>query len=133
LAHPVQDLPADWIMPTIHPAQIYSWLNAVLLFVVLWFLFRSKRRHGQILGTFGALYSVSRFLIEVLRSDEAKAYLFGLPTLFRSFGRGDLVAYLPTMTISQNVSVVVFIISIIFLRTILRSHHRALVVKPTAQ
>lgn len=131
-AHGGQSVPLDWHMPAIHPTQLYSFLNAVLIFIVLSFLFRWKRRHGQILGIFFVLVSGSRFLLEVLRADEPAVYLFGIPTLLEKLGRPELVQHLPTMTISQNVGIVVFVLGLVFLRVISRSPHAALQVHPPA-
>jgi phosphatidylglycerol:prolipoprotein diacylglycerol transferase len=62
----------------IHPAQLYGVLNGLLLFVLLSLAFRHRRRHGQIIGALFGLYAVSRFLLEMLRLDEAKIYMGGL-------------------------------------------------------
>ncbi len=59
----------------IHPAQLYSSFNGLLLFLLLHLFYRRKPRHGVVLGAFFGLYAVSRFLLEYLRSDEAKEYL----------------------------------------------------------
>ena len=55
----------------VHPTQIYSSINAVLLCLVVWFAYPFRRRHGDILLLLFALYSVARFLLEAIRSDEA--------------------------------------------------------------
>jgi phosphatidylglycerol:prolipoprotein diacylglycerol transferase len=62
----------------IHPAQLYSSFNGLLLFLLLHLGYRFKKRHGVVLAGFFGLYAVSRFLIEDLRADEAKTYLGGL-------------------------------------------------------
>jgi len=97
---------ATWRMPAIHLTQLYSIVNALLLFVVLHLGFRWKRRHGQVIFSFILLYALSRFLLEYLRADEAEAYLLGLPTLFRAVGLEDWVWRLPRLTISQNAAIV---------------------------
>ncbi|MBE3135384.1 MAG: prolipoprotein diacylglyceryl transferase, partial [Acidobacteria bacterium] len=98
-------LVAGWHMPAIHPAQIYSMVNALLLALVLHSMWRWKRQHGQVILAFVVLYGASRFLLEMIRADEAAAYLFGLPTLLASVGLGETAARLPALTISQNVAV----------------------------
>ena len=65
-------------MPPLHPAQVYGIINALLLFALLHVGYKHKRRHGMVLGAFFGLYAVSRFLLEALRSDEAKVYMGGL-------------------------------------------------------
>ena len=81
----------------IHPAQIYGVINALLLFGLLNLLMRHKRLHGQIMGAFFGLYAVSRFLLEWLRVDEAKAYGGGLE-----------------LTVSQMVSLVAIVPIIVY-------------------
>jgi len=98
-------LAAAWQAPAIYPTQLLSLLNAVLLTLVLCALWRWKRRHGQVLLSLILLYGVSRFLLEVLRADEAPVYLLGLPTLLEALGLQATAARLPGMTISQNVAV----------------------------
>ncbi|MEO8496649.1 MAG: prolipoprotein diacylglyceryl transferase family protein, partial [Planctomycetota bacterium] len=55
----------------VHPTQIYSSINAALLCLVLWFAYPFRRRHGDILLLLLALYSITRFLLEAIRVDEA--------------------------------------------------------------
>jgi len=62
----------------VHPAQLYSALNAFLIFLVLHLGYRCRWRHGLLIGGVFALKAVSRFLIEMLRVDEAKIYFGGL-------------------------------------------------------
>lgn len=72
-----------------HPVEIYSMLSLFLIFALLR-LWQDKRRFaGEIFLGYCALYSSKRFLIEFLRGDNPKI-LFGL-------------------TISQLVSIVVFL------------------------
>ena len=63
------DLP-DWSLPT-HPTQLYSATNAFLLFLVLWFLFPFRLRNGDVYAAMLILYAVGRFLLEMIRTDEA--------------------------------------------------------------
>lgn len=55
----------------IHPTQIYSSINATLLCLVLWFAYPFRRRHGDVLLLLLVLYSIARFLLEAIRTDEA--------------------------------------------------------------
>jgi phosphatidylglycerol:prolipoprotein diacylglycerol transferase len=99
-------LAAAWRAPVIYPAQLLSFVNAMLLFAVLHTGLRFKRRHGQVLFMFILLYGISRFFLEYLRADEAEAYLLGLPTLLGALGLGGAASRLPGLTISQNVGIV---------------------------
>jgi len=60
------------------PTQIISSLNALILFVVLSLIFSRRKFDGQVFWIFGALYSITRFLIEFLRGDNP--YLFDIIT-----------------------------------------------------
>jgi phosphatidylglycerol:prolipoprotein diacylglycerol transferase len=99
-------LVAAWQAPIIYPAQLLSFLNALLLFFVLHAMFPLKRRHGQVLFMFILLYGASRFFLEYLRADEAEAYFLGLPALLGALGFPGAAARLPGLTISQNVGIV---------------------------
>ncbi len=81
-------LPA--VSAPVHPTQLYSAINAVLLCGVLLAYWPLRRRDGAVFGVMLLLYPVARFVIEVIRSDEQSAWGTGL-------------------TISQNVSVLVFV------------------------
>lgn len=76
----------------IHPTQVYSAINAGLLAWLLW-SWRPRCR-GEVLLLLMTLYPVSRFLLEVIRTDEAAF-----------FGTG--------MSISQNVSLGVAAIALV--------------------
>jgi phosphatidylglycerol:prolipoprotein diacylglycerol transferase len=99
-------LAATWHMPAIHPSQVYSLVNALLLSVVLSLGFWRRRRNGQILLTFVVLYGVTRYLLEMIRADEPEIYLLGLPTLLRLVGARAAAEALPGLTISQNIAIV---------------------------
>jgi len=79
----------------VHPTQIYESLAAFGLFFVTSWLFRYRKRKGDILAAFAVLYSVARFLIECLRADNE--YLFD------------------GLTMSQNIGILVFILGIAWL------------------
>jgi phosphatidylglycerol:prolipoprotein diacylglycerol transferase len=68
-------------MPThsrpVHPTQIYSAINAFLLAWMLWQLYPYRTRDGQIIAATIGLYAITRFLLEIIRTDEAAR--FGTP------------------------------------------------------
>lgn len=74
----------------VHPTQIYSSINAFLLFLVVLCFYPFRRRDGEVIVLLLSLYAVSRFLLEVIRTDEGAV-----------FGTG--------LTISQNVSLLLLI------------------------
>ena len=61
------DLKANrYPMHPIHPAQVYSTLNALLLCVLLSVLFRYRKRPGEVFCLMLILYGLTRLLLEML-------------------------------------------------------------------
>jgi phosphatidylglycerol:prolipoprotein diacylglycerol transferase len=60
---------APWSLP-LHPTQLYSAADGLLLFAVLTLFYPLRRRDGEVVGLLMLTYPVSRFLIERLRNDE---------------------------------------------------------------
>lgn len=54
----------------VHPAQLYAAIDAGLLAMVLWFLYPYRRRDGEIFALLLTIHPISRFLLEMIRSDE---------------------------------------------------------------
>jgi phosphatidylglycerol:prolipoprotein diacylglycerol transferase len=79
----------------VHPAQVYDTINCLVLCLLLLAYDPYRRRNGELLGLILLLYPITRFLIEVLRKDEAPIWRTG-------------------MTISQNVSLLILIFAIGF-------------------
>jgi len=55
----------------VHPTQIYSSINAAVLCLFLWFYFHVRRNDGEVMGLMLILYPISRFVLELIRNDEA--------------------------------------------------------------
>lgn len=72
----------------VHPTQIYSTINAALLAFLLWHFYPYRTRDGQVIALLLTLYPITRFLLEIIRTDEAAI-----------FGTG--------LSISQNVSLLI--------------------------
>ena len=70
----------------VHPTQIYSSINAALICLLLLAAYPYRTRDGQVIGLLLTIYPITRFLLEIIRTDESAV-----------FGSG--------MSISQNVSV----------------------------
>jgi len=71
----------------VHPTQIYSAIDAGLLGWLLWSFFPFRWRDGQCIALLLTIHPITRFLLEVIRTDEPAV-----------LGTG--------MSISQNISVV---------------------------
>ncbi|PIQ96024.1 MAG: prolipoprotein diacylglyceryl transferase [Nitrospinae bacterium CG11_big_fil_rev_8_21_14_0_20_56_8] len=54
----------------LHPTQIYLSLNALVIFGILVWLYHRKTFDGQVIWTYGVLYSIGRFVIEYFRNDD---------------------------------------------------------------
>ena len=77
----------------VHPTQVYSAVNAGLLTWLLWSFYPLRRHDGEVICLLLILYPIARFLLEVIRVDEAA--VFGTQ-----------------MSISQNISIVVLACSV---------------------
>jgi phosphatidylglycerol:prolipoprotein diacylglycerol transferase len=56
----------------IHATQLYAAIDAALMAAVLWFYFPFRRRDGEVFAILLTIHPISRFLIEMIRSDEPK-------------------------------------------------------------
>ena len=54
----------------LHPSQVYSAFNGLVLCLVTASLFRHSRRPGQTTAIALVVYPITRFLLEILRGDE---------------------------------------------------------------
>jgi phosphatidylglycerol:prolipoprotein diacylglycerol transferase len=72
----------------VHPTQLYSALDGLILLGLLSAFFPLRRKDGEVMALLMVTYPISRFLIEYLRDDEA--------------------VFFAGMTISQSISVLVF-------------------------
>lgn len=61
----------------LHATQVYFMLNAVVMFVILHFVYKYRKFHGQTLAVFFMYYGLSRFMIEFLRGDIDRGMWFG--------------------------------------------------------
>jgi phosphatidylglycerol:prolipoprotein diacylglycerol transferase len=77
----------------VHPAQLYSAITAALIGWLLWSYYPFRRRDGQVIALMLMIYPISRFLEEIIRTDESAV-----------FGTG--------LSISQNLSLAVFVAGI---------------------
>jgi len=99
IALPPADIPHRSL--PVHPTQIYSTIDAIIICLLLLACEPFRRRDGELFALMISIYTVTRFLIEILRTDEAAI-----------FGSG--------MSISQNISLVLLILVMGFWLYILR-------------
>ena len=79
----------------LHPTQLYESVSMALLFLLLLAYYPYRRRPGEVMVLFMLGYAVHRFLNECLRVDTD--YVFA------------------HMTLSQNISVIVFVCGLLLL------------------
>ncbi len=84
----------------LHPTQLYSTLDGLILLLLLTAYFPIRRRDGEVMGLLLLAYPVTRFLIEHLRNDEGV------------FAAG--------MTISQSISVGLIGFGLVYWAVLLR-------------
>ena len=75
----------------VHPTQIYSSINAALLFFFLWVYYPFRRHDGEVFVLLLTLYPITRILLEIIRTDEPG--LWGSPlTISQWVSVGLLIA-----------------------------------------
>jgi len=70
----------------LHPTQLYSSVNGLILFLFLLILKRHKSFQGQLFWTYVLLYGVSRSIIEIFRGDERGMIVEGLVSTSQFIG-----------------------------------------------
>jgi phosphatidylglycerol---prolipoprotein diacylglyceryl transferase len=88
---------------SLHPTQIYMSLMNLLIFIILHFRLKQKRFNGEIIYWYFLMYSTSRSIIEIFRSDF----------------RGDFFA--PYLSTSQFISLFILIASAFML---IKNYHK---------
>ncbi len=78
----------------IHPTQLYSALDGLVILLLLMAYYPLRRRDGEVMGLLMLTYPITRFLIEFLRNDEP--------------------AFFAGLTISQNISVLLMMGGILY-------------------
>ncbi len=76
-----------------HPTQLYSLIDGLLLLFFLWAFEPYKRRDGELTALVLTIHPIMRFLLEIIRTDELPVFNTGL-------------------SISQNISIGIFIAGI---------------------
>ena len=61
-----------------HPTQLYSTIDALILCLLLLCYDRFRRRDGELTALMITIYPITRFLIEKIRTDEAAIWGTGL-------------------------------------------------------
>jgi len=88
----------------VHPTQLYSSINALLTCLLLLAWSPLRRRDGELLALLLSVYPVTRFIMEIIRTDESAV-----------FGTG--------LSISQNVSLLLLLCAVGLWFYVLRRPH----------
>jgi phosphatidylglycerol:prolipoprotein diacylglycerol transferase len=99
----------------LHPTQLYESFAMLAVFAFLFFLHRKKKFDGQVLLSYGIIYSIVRFSIEFFRDDP----------------RGDILG-ITTMTglsTSQLISLLVGGVSLVFYLLRMKKQNKSLEIK----
>jgi len=78
----------------IHPTQLYSAVDALVLWLLLSAYYPLRRRDGEVMGLLMVTYPVTRFVIEYLRNDEG--------------------AFFAGLTIAQNISLLLLLGGVVY-------------------
>jgi phosphatidylglycerol---prolipoprotein diacylglyceryl transferase len=62
----------------VHPAQLYSAIDAALLAWLLWAFYPFRRRDGEVVALMMTIHPITRFLLEIIRIDEPSVFGTGL-------------------------------------------------------
>jgi phosphatidylglycerol:prolipoprotein diacylglycerol transferase len=88
----------------VHPTQLYSAIDGIVLLWLLSAYYPLRRRDGEVMALLMVTYPITRFLIEYLRNDEGGIFL--------------------GLTISQNISILLFLAGLLFWYVLSRSPAR---------
>jgi phosphatidylglycerol:prolipoprotein diacylglycerol transferase len=97
----------------VHPTQVYLALAGWLLLLLTLIYFPHRRRHGEVMALLMVGYSLSRFAIEFLRADEP--------------------LWPDGLTISQNISIAIFVGGLLMWAWLRRAPAGNLALPATAQ
>mgnify|MGYP003975143521 FL=1 len=70
----------------LHPTQLYSSLNNLFIFVILFLLSRRKKFDGQVFWTYNLIYGITRSIIEIYRDDFRGEEIFGIFSMSQAIG-----------------------------------------------
>lgn len=85
----------NFTMP-LHPTQVYSAIDGFTICTILWNLFPLRTRNGQLFAFGCMIYSITRFLIEIIRNDELAQFGTGL-TISQLYSIGIFLVGLTTL------------------------------------
>ena len=127
-----QHLKRDWIESgaahaiPIHPTQLYDSLYGLGLFIVLTWIRRNKRYHGQVFLWWLVLYPLLRSTVEMFRGDTDRGYVFRVVYEPLNYWLGIPKGSITFLSTSQFISLSVMfasLIGILMIRANMRKAH----------
>jgi phosphatidylglycerol---prolipoprotein diacylglyceryl transferase len=94
---PINQLPIRSIGT--HPTQVYSSIDAFLLFAMVWIYWYLRKNDGEVFALMLIMHGISRFLLEIIRQDESG--IFGT-----------------NLTISQWISLLLIMVGIVLMGSV---------------
>ncbi|MGB5157658.1 prolipoprotein diacylglyceryl transferase [Desulfobacterium sp. N47] len=70
----------------IHPTQLYSAINNLIIFLFLVFFRKRKKYDGQVFWIYVLIYGITRSVIEIFRADFRGGFLFGIFSVSQTVG-----------------------------------------------
>ena len=94
----------------VYPTQLFESFDSLIICLLLSLLYRYRKRYGEVFLLFGFLYSVQRFILEMIRADNQVSEVLARVRITQRFllemiGAGSS-PYVFNLTISQAVSLV---------------------------
>jgi phosphatidylglycerol:prolipoprotein diacylglycerol transferase len=86
----------------LHPTQLYSALNNLAIFLILFFFRKRKKYDGQLFWLYVLMYGITRLFIEIFRADFRGEFFYGI------------------FSVSQVVGVIMAVVSLIMLSILRR-------------
>lgn len=86
----------------LHPVQLYDSAGELAIFFLLLTLRKSKRFDGELIFTYGILYSILRFTVEFLRGDATKVMVSGILSIAQIISIGLFFVSLVMYEISRR-------------------------------
>ena len=87
---------AEPLHTALHPTQLYSATMIIIIFIILWRVYKYKTFHGQIILLYTMLYAIGRSIIEIFRGDIARGFIIE-----------DIISH------SQFIAMLVFLVSLL--------------------
>jgi len=105
---PIPKVPGPSHSLPVYPAQLMESFDSLLICLLLLFFFRHRKRYGEVFLLFGALYSLQRFFLEMIRADNPPLPFFFNLTISQAgslaFGIFCVIMFIRSRLLPANVA-----------------------------